>query len=155
MSNDTALTPELLDVALAEWDSLAFFAYDQFTRKGRGAVGLERDPESERRGSLPVRALYAIFPSGSDQPDAKTASLLAAYEPDEEFVVMFVQSTGGIRTLRLRTAPDARSPKLNWFCEMLRRLSEEPESIPEQLPGWFLDSIGKLQTMLKTNDRNG
>ncbi len=51
MSNDSALTPELLDGALAEWDSLAFFAYDEFTRKGRGAVGLERDPEAERRGS--------------------------------------------------------------------------------------------------------
>jgi hypothetical protein len=138
MTRNTALTPELLEATLENWDTLAFFAYDQFVRSGRGAVGLER-LDSDDGVESPVRALYAVFPPSTDQPDRATARILADYDPDQEFVVMYEQSIGGLRTMRLRTAPGARAAKRVWCFEMLRRLSDASEPVPDYLPDWFLD----------------
>jgi hypothetical protein len=144
------LTPELLDATLADWHSLAFLAFDGFTRGGRGLVCLLRDTEAEP----PVRGLYYSLPASVLGVDPKITHLVSIYDPTDEIVISFEQPTG-LRTQRLRTAPDGDSPQRVWFFEILRRLSEEPESVPEQLPDWFHDAVQQLQTTQATNDRNG
>lgn len=43
-----------------------------------------------------------------------------------------------------RQFPKGRSPKQVWFFEMLRKATDEPESLPEILPAWFLSALEDL-----------
>ncbi|MFN0040608.1 MAG: hypothetical protein ACKVP2_13940 [Burkholderiales bacterium] len=147
MSTD-ALTPELLQSALDDWDSLAFLAYDGFIRAGRGLLDLEQVPESI--SPVRVRASYVTFPAGKPHPE--TARVVSAYDPDDDFVVMYREPAGGIRTQRLRTGPEGRAPKRVWFFEQLRRMHEDEEYVPEKAPEWFWDLLEKIDAKNRQAD---
>lgn len=82
--------------------------------------------------------------------DKKVLSLLDAYDPETEYLVHF-DATGGTRTIRIRTPEGGRHPKRIWFFEMLRRVSEAPEELPDKLPKWFINACEKLEKMDKEN----
>jgi hypothetical protein len=134
--------PTYVKNALDNWDNLAFAAYDWYEKLGRIAIGIEPDPND-----LNVARLLAFqHDYRNGEPDANTAHLIATYDPDHEIVIQFMVSDRSVRTQRLRTAPGARHPKRVFFFEMLRRLKEEPESLDvEDLPGWVVAAVGKLQ----------
>jgi len=135
-----ALTPELLRRALDEWDALAFLAYDGFTRSGRGVLALERVPEEVSSGR--VRASYVTFPEGKPHPE--TARVVSEYHPDDEFVLLYREVAGGLRTQRLRTGPESRAPKRVWFFEQLRRMNDDDDYVPEKTPPWFWDALERI-----------
>ena len=138
--NTDALTPELLEDALKDWDLLAHLAYDGFTHSGRGVVALEQVPEDV--SPLRVRASYITFPLG--QPSPETARLVSAYDPDEEMVLLYREPVLGFRTKRLRAGLDLRTPKRVWFFEQLRRMEEDERYVPERAPAWFWEVLEKL-----------
>jgi len=136
--------PEIVEVALENWDFLAFTAYDWFEQYGRLAIGIQEDDENP---GIP-RLLAATYDYANGNPDAATAALLAEYDPEMEIVIQFADPAGGFRTQRLRTAPDARHPKRVWFFEMLRRAEEEPDTLDvKALPKWFIEATMKLTDM--------
>lgn len=69
--------------------------------------------------------------------NSRVLQMLEDYDPEEEFLIHF-DEPGGTRTTRVRAPDQGRSPKRVWFFETLRRLYEEPDSAPEDLPEWFL-----------------
>lgn len=54
-----------------------------------------------------------------------------------------------MRTLRVRTPPEGRNPKRIWFFEMLRRLDEEPDKLPDTFSEWFVQELDKFHQMKK------
>jgi len=125
MKTEARAVPECVEIALENWDFLAFTAYDWFEKMGRLAIGIEDDDENP---GLP-RLLAVTYGSSAGKIDPQTDELLAKYDPETEIIIQFVDPAGGMRTQRLRTAPDARHPKRVWFFEMLRRAEEEPERL--------------------------
>jgi len=141
LMDESRAVPEYVEVALENWDFLAFTAYDWFEQYGRLVIGVDEDDENP---GLP-RLLAATYDSANGKPDATTAALLAGYDPETEIIIQFADPAGGFRTQRLRTAPDARHPKRVWFFEMLRRANEEPDSLDiKALPEWFVEAVMKL-----------
>ncbi len=129
--------PAYVDSVLREWVTIAFESYDAYERLGRGAVGISRtDGETE--------LLYAERDFFSQQGDDEMVRMIDAYDPEWEFLVLFDAPQGDTQTLRVRTPDGERHPKRIWFFEMLRRATEEPESLPESLPAWFRDALAKV-----------
>ena len=148
MSGSDAITPKLFESALRNWDELAYLAYDGFTSAGHGLIALEQ--VSESHGPMGVRASYVRFPDG--RPSEETARVIAAYDPMLEFVVMYREPAGTVRTRRVRTAPDGRNPKRVWFFETLRRLNEEPDNAPKVIPEWFWEFLEKVAAKNREHD---
>jgi hypothetical protein len=146
---DGAEIPAWVQNALENWNELAFTAFDWYVKHGRLAVGIDAD-ENDLMGAK----LYAILyeqKGGKLAPDA--ARLIDVYDPDWEIVIQFVDTAGRLRTQRLRTDPAGRHPKRVWYFEMMRRLQEEPETVdPITLPGWFIESLEKLEAMSKARE---
>lgn len=141
--------PACVHNALANWEEITFTAYEWYVRHGRLAVGIEPD-ENDMLGAKISCVLYEQGRS-TLPPDA--ASLIDIYDPDWEIVIQFVDTAGRLRTQRLRTAPGGRHPKRVWFFEMMRRLQEEPQTVdPIMLPGWFIESLEKLEAMRKAGE---
>ncbi|OQC52955.1 MAG: hypothetical protein BWX54_02459 [Verrucomicrobia bacterium ADurb.Bin018] len=78
--------------------------------------------------------------------------MIDAYDPETEFLVLFDTDEGNTRTIRIRTPEGGRNPKGLWFFEMLRRIQEEPESVPDDLPAWFWGALDRLDKMKKQNE---
>lgn len=133
--------PDYVDRVLREWDSIAFFSYDNFESSGRGAVAIGEYPEGPR-------IAYAAQDYFLRTKNSQVLRLLYSYDPKTEFIVHF-GSPAGMRTLRVRTPPDGRNPKRIWFFEMLRRLDEGPENMPDPLPEWFAKALDELHQMNK------
>jgi len=117
--------PECVDIALENWEFLAFTAYDWFEKIGRLVISIEEDNDNP---GLP-RLLAVTYDSIGGKTDPKTDELLARYDPETEIIIQYADPVGGMRTQRLHTAPDAHHPKRVWFFEMLRRAEEEPEAM--------------------------
>lgn len=133
--------PDHVEIALENWEFLAFTAYDWFEKMGRLVVGIEEDDDNP---GLP-RLLAVTYDSSTGKTDPKTDELLAKYEPETEIIIQFADPAGGMRTQRLHTAEGARHPKRVWFFEMLRRAEEEPELVEiDELPRWFVEATMKL-----------
>jgi hypothetical protein len=98
-----AVTPELLQDAMQDWDALAFLAYDGFVRAGRGVLALEQVPEDV--SPVRVRASYVTF--GERGPHPETARVVSEYDPDTEFVLLYRDPIGG-ECERGACAPDLR-----------------------------------------------
>jgi len=150
MRAETSALPEHVGIALENWEFLAFTAYDWFEKRGRVVIGIDRD-ENDANGA---KLLGVTYDYQHGEPDPTTAALLAKYDPEMEIIIQFTDLRGGLRTQRLRTAPDARHPKRVWFFEMLRRAEEEPESLDvAELPEWFKAAILKRIEMGDRHDR--
>lgn len=131
---------------LAKWDGLSLFAYEGFAGEGRGAVVI--DPRQADAGILFVwREFFA------ERNDGAVLAILDAYDPDWEIVLYFEDGPGIARTIRVRTAPGSRHPKRVYFFEMLRRLNEGPETLPDRLPDWFHKACADLQGAMRRASR--
>ena len=137
--------PAYVDDVLREWVTIAFTSYDGYERFGRGVVGISlADGKTE--------LLYGERAFFCRAGDDAIAQLIDAYDPTLEFLVVFDTPQGQTRTLRIRTPDGKRHPKRIWFFEMLRRVNEESESLPEGLPAWFVDALDKLEKAKKPDD---
>ena len=136
--NNMNTIPHYVESALHEWVTIAFVSYDAYERLGRGAVGIsDTDGETE--------LLYAERDFFIRQGDDGLVRMIDAYDPEKEILVLFDTPQGNSRTLRICTPDGQRDPKRIWFFEMLRRMNEEPETLPEALPAWFMDAMTKLR----------
>jgi hypothetical protein len=135
--------PRYVDDVLREWETIAFTAYDGYERLGRGVVGISREGDS-------AQLLYADRDFFATQGNITVIKLIEDYDPEWEFLVLFDTDEGNTRTLRIRTPEGGQHPKRIWFFEMLRRIEDEPEAVPEELPVWFLDALAKLEKAKKT-----
>ncbi|NLX26531.1 MAG: hypothetical protein GXY61_11355 [Lentisphaerae bacterium] len=133
--------PDFVDRVLREWDFIAFFAYDNFESCGRGAVGLGD-------GANGIQAMYAPREYFVKKGDQAVLQKVDEYDPVTEFLVHF-EVPEGMRTIRIRTPEEGRNPKRIWFFEMLRRLEEEPDKMPDPLPDWFAKALEKLNQINK------
>jgi hypothetical protein len=146
---DGADIPACVHNAIEKWDELAFTAFDWYEKHGRLAVGIEAD-ENDLMGAKLYGILYEQK-GGTLPPDA--AGLIDSYDPDWEIVIQFVDTADRLRTQRLRTSPGGRHPRRVWYFEMMRRLQEEPETVDLiMLPGWFIESLEKLEAMAKARE---
>ena len=138
--------PTYVQNVLDNWETLAFVAYDGYEKAGRLVVGIERD-EMNPAGA---RLLSVVYDFETGKPDPATAKLLAAYDPDTEIIIQFIDNGGHVRRQRLRTGPGARHPKRVFFFEMLRRIDEEPDSIDlRDLPHWLVEVLENLEAAQK------
>ncbi|NCC04599.1 MAG: hypothetical protein EOM37_11295 [Proteobacteria bacterium] len=139
----TAPLPEIVEIALDNWDGLFFFAYNGFETSGPGAVGITDDmgwPE----------LVYGPRTYFVENGMHEVTNLLDIYDPEME-IVLYFDVLEGNRTVRVRTPPKGRSPKRVWFFEMLRRATDEPEALPKHLPAWFLSALEDLDKAKNTN----
>ena len=139
--------PQHVAAALEEWETIAFVAFEGFSRHGRGIVAID-----VARGDGGDTLLeYVVYPEVQEAGtglDPAVRTILDQYDPDEEMIVQFVDSSGTVRTFRVRTSPGASPPRRVWFFEMLRRVVECPEDVELPLPEWFekaLDDLAKAQ----------
>ena len=139
--------PAYVDSVLREWTQIAFESYDAFERLGRGVVGISRTDGG-------TELLYAERDFFVQQGDDEMARMIDAYDPEWEFLVVFDTPQGATRTLRVRTPEGKHHPKRIWFFEMLRRVTEEPEALPESLPAWFQEAPAKLNKTRIVSDRS-
>jgi hypothetical protein len=139
-----AVTPQMLNALLDDWDQVALFAYDQYCRAGRGVVAVERTVEGG--GDDSFRLSYVSFPTAAAEGTAtdKVQYLIANYDPDSEILIMYRDLANIVHTQRLRTAPGGRAPKRVWFFEMLRTLNEDATVVPDYAPEWFWNTITRL-----------
>jgi len=137
--------PQFVDETIREWDFIAFFAYDGFEASGRGVVGLSKDSEG-------TKALYGPRDYFDRENNQRVLQMLDDYNPESEFLVHF-NATGGTRTIRIKTPDGGRNPKRVWFFEMLRRVQDEPETLPETLPDWFVSLCDKMAGTENENSR--
>jgi hypothetical protein len=136
--------PEFVDQVLREWDSIAFFAYDNFESTGRGVVCLAESEEG-------TQAMYAPRDYFLSRGNHRIVQILDAYDPEREFVIGF-DIAEEARTIRIRTREKGRVPKRVWFFEMLRRRVDAPEELPATLPGWFIEACERLEEILGDNE---
>ena len=139
--------PAYVDSVLREWTQIAFESYDAFERLGRGVVGISRTDSG-------TELLYGERDFFSRQGDDAMVGMIDAYDPEWEFLVVFDTPQGATRTLRVRTPEAKHHPKRIWFFEMLRRVTEEPEALPESLPAWFQEALNKLNETRIVSDRS-
>lgn len=130
--------PRCVAGVLAQWDGLSLFAYEGFAKEGRGAVVI--DP---RQGDAGI--FFARRECFAERNDGAVLAILDAYDPDWEIVLYFEDGPGIARAIRVRTAPGSRHPKRVYFFEMLRRLNEEPGTLPDRLPDWFHKACAGLR----------
>lgn len=141
---NTHALPVFVETALRQWEQIAFLAYDGYCRHGRGAVSLES------AGNINLtKVTYLAFPPGCPSVDARTAQMVDAYDPSSELIVVFEESGPALRSIHVRTAPNARAPKRVWFFELLRLLQEAPESAPRDIPDQFWSMVEKLEDAKK------
>lgn len=143
--DDTNDIPAYINEILREWNTIAFESYDGYERFGRGVVGISL---SDGKAEM----LYGERAFFCRPGDDTIAQMIDAYDPALEFLVMFDTPQGQTRVLRIRTPSVGRHPKRVWFFEMLRRVTEEPDSLPERLPVWFLDALAELEKIRKPAD---
>lgn len=143
-------TPACVHNALVNWEHLVFAAFDWYVKHGRVTVAIEPDG-NDASGAL-LSGLPCEHLRGALAPDAQR--LLDIYDPDHEIVIQFSDTSGCLRTQRLRTAPGARSPRRVWLFETARRLEEEPHRVDPALPRSFVGLLDMLDT-LKKNRRAG
>jgi hypothetical protein len=137
--------PEYVQMVLDRWEWLALTAYEWYEQYGRLVIGIEEDPDADG-----PRLLAVTYDYEKGDPDETTAGLLATYDPAHEIIIQFRDVQGGIRTQRLRTAPDAQHPKRLYFFEMLRRVQEEPETLNlADLPHWLVQALEWLETIAR------
>lgn len=114
-------TEENFDTLLeACWEQIALFAFAQYKEAGRGVVILERQGREEDILHDQVDLGYAVYAPG--RPDADTARMIEAYDPEWEIVFQYLQAEGSVRTLRIRTAPGNRHP---WRIYLFERLMQK------------------------------
>lgn len=142
--------PACVQNALTQWDELVFTAYDWYVKHGRVSVAIEPDG-NDPAGALLSGHCFDERLRGALPPDA--ARLLDIYDPDHEIVIQFSDTSGCLRTQRLRTAPGARSPRRVWLFETVRRLEEEPQRVDPALPRSFVGLLDLLERLKR--DREG
>ena len=136
--------PTFVDSVLQEWDFIAFFAYDGFESSGRGAVGLMESDDG-------VQAMYGDADYFHQIGDERVIKMIEDYDPEKEFLVHF-DAAHGTRTIRIKTPEGGSHPKRVWFFEMIRRVSEEPEALPNKLPDWFVSACETLAALKNNED---
>ena len=139
--------PAYVDSLLCEWTQIAFESYDAYERLGRGVVGISRTDSG-------TELLYGERDFFVQKGDDAMVRMIDAYDPEWEFLVVFDTPQGATRTLRVRTHEGKHHPKRIWFFEMLCRVTEEPEALPESLPAWFQEALAKLNQTLLPSDRS-
>lgn len=132
--------PAYVDSFLREWTQIAFESYDAYERLGRGVVGISRTDGG-------TELLYGKRDFFVQKGDDQMVRMIDAYDPACEFLVVFDTPQDKTRILRVRTPEGQHHPKRIWFFEMLRRVTEEPEALPESLPAWFQEALAKLNEM--------
>jgi len=117
-----------------QWECLAFTAYDYYVRFGRIILGICKDSTND---DAPV--LMAILYTGSQaEQQPEISAMLAAYDPERELLVQFEDSSGSIRTQRLRTKQDTLTPKAVYADRIMSRYEDDPNNVNlDRLPGWL------------------
>jgi hypothetical protein len=126
--------PSYVDSVLLEWGTIAFTAYNGYEQLGRGVVAISHQDYS-------AQLLYCEREFFVKQGNTTITLIIDAYDPEWELLALFDTDQGKTRTLRIRTSDGGRHPKRIWFFEMLRRVIEEPESLPEKIPEWFWKTL--------------
>jgi hypothetical protein len=143
--------PEYVQNALKDWNALALLAYDWHVRFGRIVVAIEKSTNPHNIKGFELLAVQ--YDLQSDKIEETVAQLLAGYDPETEILIQFQDNLGHVRTQRLRTASGAQHPKKLYFFEMLRRITEEPESVDiNTLPTWFQEMLKKLESVKKPTE---
>jgi len=145
-TEDVESIPDHVQMVLDEWESLAFYAYDNYERYGRIVVGIEENPEVPSG----IQLVSIIYDDEEGEPDDVTARLLATYDPAYEIPIQFVDEAGRLRTQRLRSVPDGQHPRKVYFFEVLGRVNDDPKILYEEdFPAWFVEAVERLARGLK------
>jgi hypothetical protein len=122
----TAISDELVDQALRDhWDQIAFTAYDQFLKAGRGWVLLEQDRESDEG----IRIGYAVFNGNEPNFDPALVRMVQEYDPDLELVLQYMRGDREIRQMRLRPGPHSPFPRKSWIIGILNKNDPEGDKL--------------------------
>jgi hypothetical protein len=122
----TAISDELVDQALRDhWDQIAFTAYDQFLKAGRGWVLLEQDRESDEG----IRIGYAVFNGNEPNFDPALVRMVREYDPDREFVLQYMREDRNIRQMRLQAGLSALFPRKAWIIGILSKNDPEADKL--------------------------
>jgi len=85
----------------AEWRGLAAFAWNKYSKEGRGAVVIDLRRASKTGAGFQIPTYYVA--DGSEKlarrggwPDAEIAEAVSDYIPDEEVVFLFLRLGGEI-----------------------------------------------------------
>lgn len=136
--------PSAIEQILGQWECIAFAAYDYYVRFGRIILGICEDG---REGDAPV--LMAILYSGSQvEQHPAISAMLAAYDPEREILIQFEDSSGTIRTQRLRTRPDTPTPRAVYADRIMSRYEDDPDSVNlKRIPGWLRSLLTSTMPM--------
>jgi hypothetical protein len=107
-------TDDVIDRILNDhWEQIALFAFDHFIKRGRGVVGIEN------KGGQ-IRLSYITYDFEST-PHPEAIRFIAEYNPEWEIVIQCFRQDGSLRTMRVKTAPEARHPwRIWWFDTMIK-----------------------------------
>ena len=126
---DTTMSDETASKALDDyWDQISFIAYEHFLKVGRGWVFLEQDQAAG--GEIQIG--YAFFNGNEPNFDPALVRMVREYDPDWEFVLMYMREDRSIRQMRLRAGPRALSPRRAWIIGMLNQNDPEAEKSVER-----------------------
>jgi len=107
------------EIVRGHWDQIAFISYDGYRNNGRGVVAIEKISGGDSLEDKAFNLRYVTFDHGDGKPDPDSAKLIREYEPEWEIVLMYLRVDGNVRSVRVRTAPDARHPGRIHFFEVL------------------------------------
>jgi hypothetical protein len=102
------------------WEEIALFAYEQFSKRGRGVVSLDRHGFDDDILADGIDLGYTMYQSNC--PDENAAKMITEYDPEWEIVFQYLRPDGNVRTARIRTAPDNRHP---WRIYLFDQLLQE------------------------------
>jgi hypothetical protein len=123
---DTTMSDETASKALDDyWDHIAFTAYEHFLEVGRGWVFLEQD----RATGGEIQIGYAFFNGNEPNFDPALVRMVQEYDPDWEFVLMYMREDRTIRQMRLKAGPKALSPRRAWIIGILNQNDPEADKL--------------------------
>lgn len=117
MKSPNTLPTFVDDLLRYSWDELCFLAYDGFTKNGRGVVVVFPEPDGTYSAGYAAYDLATLTDNW--------AYVVRDYEPETEFVLQFMDEAQNLRTVRIKTPPNAPHPKRVWFFRVLEETSED------------------------------
>jgi len=139
--------PGYIDEVLNDWDTIAKYSYDRFENIGRGIVVVFNDNNNIEFG-------YADKEYFVKNHMQKEIDLIQNYDPAFEMLIHFEYNNGS-RTIRIKTPEGGRDPKSIWFMDMLMKLTENPNELPENMPDWFYDkALSFIEGLKELQNKN-
>ena len=106
--------PELIN---SHWGDLAYWAYDQYINRGRGAIYIQKEtPGGDENTRENFR--YVTYDGEARHLDPGISKIIGEYRPGSEVIIQYIQENAGIRTVRVRAADPGRRPEVVWFTRL-------------------------------------